>query len=254
MKGQTLYAARSRMGEELAAESPVDADLVIPVPDTGNSAAIGYAAAQRHPLRRGPHQEPIHRPHLHRPRRPGAQAGHPHEVQPPELGHPGQAPGGGGRLHRAGQHHPCSGARAVRGGGAEVHLRISSPPIVFPCFYGIDMADQDEFIAFGKSVDEISRGAGGDLGGLSLPGGPDAGHQAATRTTASAPPASAGTIPARCRRSLRSPSSATRRTPAPRWIGEVRAGGGPSVAGCRGRARQATRTGATVRRPPPRWS
>ena len=44
MKGQTLYAARSRMGEELASESPVEADLVIPVPDTGNSAAIGYAA------------------------------------------------------------------------------------------------------------------------------------------------------------------------------------------------------------------
>ena len=61
-------------------------------------------------------------------------------------------------------------------GAKEVHLRISSPPIVFPCFYGIDMADQDEFIAFGKSVDEISRGAGGHLGGLPLAGGPDAGH------------------------------------------------------------------------------
>jgi amidophosphoribosyltransferase len=45
-------------------------------------------------------------------------------------------------------------------GAAEVHLRVSSPPIVFPCFYGIDMADQDEFIAFGKSVDEISRELG----------------------------------------------------------------------------------------------
>ncbi|MBC7293128.1 MAG: amidophosphoribosyltransferase, partial [Thermoleophilia bacterium] len=45
MKGQTLHAARTRMGEELARESPVDADLVIPVPDTGNSAAIGFAAA-----------------------------------------------------------------------------------------------------------------------------------------------------------------------------------------------------------------
>ena len=41
-----------------------------------------------------------------------------------------------------------------------MHLRISSPPIVFPCFYGIDMADQDEFIAFGKSIDEISEELG----------------------------------------------------------------------------------------------
>ena len=45
-------------------------------------------------------------------------------------------------------------------GAKEVHLRISSPPIVFPCFYGIDMADQDEFIAFGKSIDDISRELG----------------------------------------------------------------------------------------------
>jgi amidophosphoribosyltransferase len=45
-------------------------------------------------------------------------------------------------------------------GAKEVHLRISSPPIVFPCFYGIDMADQDEFIAFGKTVDEISEELG----------------------------------------------------------------------------------------------
>ena len=53
MKDQTLYAARSRMGEELAAESPVDADLVIPVPDTGNSAAIGYSAESGIPFGEG---------------------------------------------------------------------------------------------------------------------------------------------------------------------------------------------------------
>jgi amidophosphoribosyltransferase len=45
-------------------------------------------------------------------------------------------------------------------GASEVHLRVSSPPIVYPCFYGIDMADQDEFIAFGKSVDDINRELG----------------------------------------------------------------------------------------------
>ena len=49
-------------------------------------------------------------------------------------------------------------------GAAEVHLRISSPPIIFPCFYGIDMADQDEFIAFEQSVDDIAA----ELGATSL--------------------------------------------------------------------------------------
>ena len=103
-------------------------------------------------------------------------------------------------------------------GAKEVHLRISSPPIVFPCFYGIDMADQDEFIAFGKSVDEISRGAGGDLRGLPVAGGADAGHPGRRRaTTASARPASPATIPARCPSSCGCRSSATKRAPAGRW-------------------------------------
>ncbi len=118
MKGQTLYTARSRMGEELAIESPVHADLVIPVPDTGQFGRHRLRGRQRDHLRRGPHQEPIHRPDVHRPRRPGPQAGHPHEVQSPGDGHPREASGSGGRLHRAGQHHPCSGARAVRSRGA----------------------------------------------------------------------------------------------------------------------------------------
>jgi len=45
-------------------------------------------------------------------------------------------------------------------GAAEVHMRITSPPILYPCFYGIDMANQDEFIAFDKTVAEVSRELG----------------------------------------------------------------------------------------------
>ena len=66
-------------------------------------------------------------------------------------------------------------------GAAEVHLRISSPPIVFPCFYGIDMANQDEFIAFNKSLDEHRRGTGRHDAGLSVPIGPAARHACQTR-------------------------------------------------------------------------
>ncbi len=156
MKGQTLYTARSRMGEELARESPAEADLVIPVPDTGNSAAIGYAAASG--ITYG--EALIKNRYIGRT-----------FIDPDD------------RVRKLGirmKFNPL--ATAIRGkrlvvvddsivrgnttralvrvlfeaGAREVHLRISSPPIVFPCFYGIDMADQDEFIAFGKSVDEIS--------------------------------------------------------------------------------------------------
>ncbi len=164
MKDQTLYAARSRMGEELAAESPVDADLVIPVPDTGNSAAIGFSAESGIPFGEG-------------------------LVKNRYVGRTFIEPDDG--MRRRGirmKLNPLSSAirgkrlvvvddSIVRGnttrqlvamlfdaGAAEVHLRISSPPITYPCFYGIDMADQDEFIAFAKSVDEI----GAELGATSL--------------------------------------------------------------------------------------
>ena len=160
MKGQTLYNARSRMGEELAAESPVEADMVIPVPDTGNSAAIGYAARSGIPFG----EALIKNRYIGRT-----------FIDPED------------RVRKLGikmKFNPLSSAirgqrlvvvddSIVRGnttralvrvlfeaGAKEVHLRVSSPPIVFPCFYGIDMADQDEFVAFGKSVEEISRELG----------------------------------------------------------------------------------------------
>ena len=57
-------------------------------------------------------------------------------------------------------------------GAREVHLRISSPPIVSPCFYGIDMADQDELIAAGRTIEEMRRAARRDLARLPLAGGP----------------------------------------------------------------------------------
>jgi amidophosphoribosyltransferase len=160
MKGQTLYNARSRMGEELAAESGVEADLVIPVPDTGHSAAIGYAA------RAGiPYGDAL--------------------IKNRYIGRTFINPDD--RVRKLGirmKFNPLSSAirgkrliavddSIVRGnttralvrvlfeaGAKEVHLRITSPPIIYPCFYGIDMASQHEFIAFGKTVDEISEELG----------------------------------------------------------------------------------------------
>ena len=76
-----------------------------PCPTPACSAAIGYAASIRHPVRRGAHQEPLRAPHLHPARRPAAPARHPHEAQPPPRRHRGQAAGRGRRLHRARQHH-----------------------------------------------------------------------------------------------------------------------------------------------------
>ncbi len=156
MKGETLASARRRMGEILATESPALGDMVIPVPDTGNAAAIGYAERSGIPLGEG----------LIKNRYIGRTF-----IQPDDdlrkLGI---------RMKLNPVVRAIEGKRLVvvddsivRGnttrqlvrmlrdaGAAEVHLRISSPPIVYPCFYGIDMANQDEFIAFEKSVDDIA--------------------------------------------------------------------------------------------------
>ena len=197
VKGQTLYAARSRMGEILAEESPAEADLVIPVPDTGISAAIGYSARSGITYGEG----------LIKNRYIGRTFIDPSD-ELRKLGirmklNPLVSAIGGKKL-------VVVDDSIVRGnttrklvqmlfeaGAAEIHLRISSPPILFPCFYGIDMASQDEFIAFERSVDQVAA----EIGATSWPTSP---WTACCRPRACprvrfAPPASAASIPARCR-------------------------------------------------------
>ncbi len=160
MKGQTLYGARSRMGEQLALESPVEADLVSPVPDTGICAATGYAAASGIPYGET----------LIKNRYIGRTFINP-EDRVRKLGirmkfNPLTSAIKGKRLVMVDDsivrgNTTRSLVRVLFEAGArEVHLRITSPPILYPCFYGIDMADQDEFIAFGKTVEEIGRELG----------------------------------------------------------------------------------------------
>ena len=126
MNGQVLQVARGRMGEILWREAPVEADLVIAVPDSGNAAARGLARAGGPAPGRRLRQEPLRRAHLH-PARPGAAQARPApEVQPPARGHRRQAPGRRGRLDRARQHDPpdrADAARRRRRRGPHAHLR-----------------------------------------------------------------------------------------------------------------------------------
>ena len=155
MYGRTLHQARQDMGRHLALEAPVEADLVIPVPDTGMPAAIGYANASGIPYAEGL----IKNRYVHRT-----------FIQPDQ-----ELRQRGIRMKLNPLNAVIRGKRLVvvddsivRGnttsklvnvlfaaGAAEVHLRISAPPIKWPCFYGIDMATRDELIAANKTVDEI---------------------------------------------------------------------------------------------------
>lgn len=171
LSGQLLHQARMRMGERLSQEHPVDADVVIGVPDSATAAAIGYAQASGIPYAEG----------LVKNRYVGRTF-----IQPDQ------------RLRERGvqlKFNPLrevlEGKRVivvddsiVRGtttprvvkmirdaGAAEVHLRITAPPITHPCFYGVDMATRGELIAANMSVEEIREHVGADsLGYLSLEG------------------------------------------------------------------------------------
>ncbi|HLX33987.1 MAG TPA: amidophosphoribosyltransferase [Candidatus Limnocylindrales bacterium] len=171
MEGRNLYEVRRRMGEQLAREHPADTDLVMPVPDTGAPAAAGYAEASGIPYREG----------LVRNRYTGRTF-----IQPSQtLRHRGVTM----KLNPLrevvrGKRLTVVDDSIVRGtttkqivallrkaGAAEVHVRISAPPIYHPCFYGIDTQVEAELIAAAMSVDEIRDFIGADsLGYLSIGG------------------------------------------------------------------------------------
>ncbi|HEY3523992.1 MAG TPA: amidophosphoribosyltransferase, partial [Candidatus Limnocylindrales bacterium] len=171
LEGRNLYEARRRMGAELAAEHPVEADLVMPVPDTGAPAAAGYAEASGIPYREG----------MVRNRYSGRTF-----IQPSQ-----QMRQRGVNVKLSPLREVVRGRRLVvvddsivrgtttkqivgllrRAGADEVHVRISAPPIHHPCFYGIDTQVETELIAASHSVDEIRDFIGADsLGYLSIRG------------------------------------------------------------------------------------
>jgi amidophosphoribosyltransferase len=171
MNGHVLQVARGRMGEILARESPIDADLVIPVPDSGNAAARGFARASGLPQDDGFVKNRYVARTFIQPGQELRKHGLRLKFNPlPEIV-------GGKRL-------VVVDDSIVRGnttrqivqmlrdaGATEVHMRISAPPIKHPCHYGIDMSTREEMIAHERSVDEIAAELGCDsLAYLSLDG------------------------------------------------------------------------------------
>jgi amidophosphoribosyltransferase len=171
LAGRNVHQARRRMGRILAREHPADADIVIPVPDSGTSAAIGFAEAAGLPFEVG----------LIKNRYIGRTF-----IQPDQASrdfgvrlklNPNVEVVAGRRVVLVDDsivRGTTSGriVRLLRAAGArEVHVRISSPPIRFPCFYGIDTSSRGELVAARYPVEEIRRLIGADsLGYLSQAG------------------------------------------------------------------------------------
>ncbi|HTX33068.1 MAG TPA: amidophosphoribosyltransferase [Solirubrobacteraceae bacterium] len=171
MAGTVLQVARARMGEILWREAPVEADVVIPVPDSGNPAARGLARAAGLPQDDGFIKNRYVARTFIQPGQELRRHGLRLKFNPlPEV--------------VAGKRLVVVDDSIVRGnttrqivqmlrdaGAAEIHLRISAPPIQHPCHYGIDMSTREEMIAHGRSVDEIAQELGAEsLHYLSLAG------------------------------------------------------------------------------------
>jgi len=169
--GRLLYPARQAMGEMLAQEHPVEADLVMGVPDSATAAAIGYARSSGIPLCEG----------LLKNRYVGRTFIEP-DQRIRDLGvqlkfNPLPQMLDGQRLVVVddsivrGTTTPKVVKLLKRAGAKEVHMRICAPPIRYPCFFGVDMASRWELIAAQKTVPEVRDFIGADsLGYLSIDG------------------------------------------------------------------------------------
>ena len=171
MEGRNLYEVRRRMGMQLAGEHAVDADLVMPVPDTGAPAAAGFAEASGLPYREGMYRNRYAGRTFIQP-----SAGLRHRGVTIKL-NPLREVVNGKRLIVVDDSivRGTTTKRIVdllrKAGAAEVHVRISAPPIFHPCFYGIDTSVETELIAATHTEPEIREFIGADtLGYLSIRG------------------------------------------------------------------------------------
>jgi amidophosphoribosyltransferase len=167
--GRSVQETRVEVGRRLAREHPADADLVIPVPESGTPAAVGYAEASGIPYGIGLVKNAYVGRTFIQPSNTIRQLGIRLKLNPL-------------RSTIAGKRLVVVDDSIVRGntqralvrmlreaGAREVHVRISSPPVQWPCFYGIDFASRAELIANGLTVDQVCASIGADsLGYISL--------------------------------------------------------------------------------------
>ena len=171
ISGRNMYAARVAMGRTLASEHPAEADLVIGVPESGIPAAIGYAEQSAIPYSMGLVKNAYVGRTFIQPSQSIRQLGIRLKLNPlREIVRGRRVVIVDDSIVRGNTQR--AQVRLLREAGAvAVHVRISSPPVQWPCFYGIDFATRAELIANGLDTEGIRRSIGADsLGYLSLDG------------------------------------------------------------------------------------
>ncbi len=154
LAGVEVHGARLRMGERLAREAPVDADLVIGIPDSGTPAAIGFARASGIPFNEALIKNRYVARTFIQPDQGMREQGIKIKFNPLDEVEGKRIVAVDDSIVRGNTMRQLV-AMLLAAGAAEVHVRISSPPVVSTCFYGIDMADEDELAAAHRSVEEM---------------------------------------------------------------------------------------------------
>jgi len=154
---KNMFEVRHRMGQQLAKESPVDADIVISVPDSGTPAAIGYSTESKIPYTEGFIKNRYVGRTFIQPVQEVREIGVKLKLNPLKKVIKGKklvvvddSIVRGNTSKKIIKMLYCAGAK-------EVHMRISSPPLLHPCYYGIDMATEKEFIANHKTLEDIRK-------------------------------------------------------------------------------------------------
>jgi amidophosphoribosyltransferase len=169
--GRGLHATRVEIGRTLAAEQPASADLVIPVPESGTPAAIGYAEASGIPYGQGLVKNSYVGRTFIQPSQTIRKLGIRLKLNPLRDVIAGRKIVVVDDSIVRGNTQQAIVAMLREAGALEVHVRIASPPVKWPCFYGIDFATRDELLAGHCSVEEIRAAIGADtLGYVSLDG------------------------------------------------------------------------------------
>jgi amidophosphoribosyltransferase len=167
--GRGLHATRVEIGRRLAAEFPAEADLVIPVPESGTPAAIGYAEASGIPYGQGLVKNSYVGRTFIQPSQTIRKLGIRLKLNPLRDVIAGKRIVVVDDSIVRGNTQQAIVAMMREAGALEVHVRIASPPVKWPCFYGIDFASREELIAGHSSVEEIREAIGADsLGFVSL--------------------------------------------------------------------------------------
>lgn len=169
ISGRNVIAARNDMGRRLAHEHPAEADLVIATPDSGTPAAIGYAQASGIPYAQGLVKNAYVGRTFIEPTQMMRQRGIRLKLNPVRDVIEGKRLVVVDDSIVRGNTQRALVAMLKEAGAAEVHVRISSPPVMWPCFFGIDFATREELIATSHTIDQIREMIGADsLGFISV--------------------------------------------------------------------------------------